>query len=77
VHDLLKKREVKKGLSTLLKPTLLPIDECEEWIWDILESTKALISPHRFRYHFHAVKLVYFLVGKPKLDLSRHFTLYQ
>ena len=25
---------------TLLKPTLLPIDECEEWIWDILDSTK-------------------------------------
>jgi hypothetical protein len=23
-----------------LKPTLLPIDECEEWIWDILDSTK-------------------------------------
>jgi hypothetical protein len=21
-------------------PTLLPIDECEEWIWDILNSTK-------------------------------------
>jgi hypothetical protein len=21
-------------------PTLLPIDECEEWIWDILDSTK-------------------------------------
>jgi hypothetical protein len=21
-------------------PTLLPIDECEEWIWDILGSTK-------------------------------------
>jgi hypothetical protein len=20
--------------------TLLPIDECEEWIWDILDSTK-------------------------------------
>ena len=27
-------------MSTLLKPTLLPIDECEEWIWDILDSTK-------------------------------------
>jgi hypothetical protein len=27
-------------LSTLTKPTLLPIDECEEWIWDILDSTK-------------------------------------
>ena len=23
-----------------LKPTLLPIDECEEWIWDVLDSTK-------------------------------------
>ena len=23
-----------------MKPTLLPIDECEEWIWDILDSTK-------------------------------------
>jgi hypothetical protein len=22
------------------QPTLLPIDECEEWIWDILDSTK-------------------------------------
>jgi hypothetical protein len=22
------------------RPTLLPIDECEEWIWDILDSTK-------------------------------------
>ena len=22
------------------KPTLLPIDECEGWIWDILDSTK-------------------------------------
>ena len=21
-------------------PILLPIDECEEWIWDILDSTK-------------------------------------
>ena len=21
-------------------PTLLPIDECEEWIWDILDSNK-------------------------------------
>ena len=21
-------------------PTKLPIDECEEWIWDILDSTK-------------------------------------
>jgi hypothetical protein len=24
----------------LTSPTLLPIDECEEWIWDILDSTK-------------------------------------
>jgi hypothetical protein len=25
----------------LISPTtLLPIDECEEWIWDILDSTK-------------------------------------
>ena len=24
----------------LKSPTLLPIDECEEWIWDILDSTK-------------------------------------
>ena len=23
-----------------VKPTLLPIDECEEWIWEILDSTK-------------------------------------
>jgi hypothetical protein len=23
-----------------LKPTLLPIDGCEEWIWDILDSTE-------------------------------------
>jgi hypothetical protein len=23
-----------------IKPTLLPIDECEEWIWDVLDSTK-------------------------------------
>jgi hypothetical protein len=22
------------------RPTLLPIDECEEWIWEILDSTK-------------------------------------
>jgi hypothetical protein len=28
-------------LSTpTLKTTLLPIDECEEWIWDVLDSTK-------------------------------------
>ena len=27
-------------MSTALKPTLLPIDECEEWIWDILDSIK-------------------------------------
>jgi hypothetical protein len=24
----------------LTSPTLLPIDECAEWIWDILDSTK-------------------------------------
>jgi hypothetical protein len=24
----------------LTSPTILPIDECEEWIWDILDSTK-------------------------------------
>lgn len=26
-------------MSTMLPLTLLPIDECEEWIWDILDST--------------------------------------
>jgi hypothetical protein len=26
--------------ATTPTPTLLPIDECEEWIWDILDSTK-------------------------------------
>jgi hypothetical protein len=31
---------VKKSISTETKPTLLPIDECEEWIWDILDFTK-------------------------------------
>ena len=24
----------------LTSPSLLPIDECEEWIWDILDSNK-------------------------------------
>ena len=24
----------------MTSPTMLPIDECEEWIWDILDSTK-------------------------------------
>jgi hypothetical protein len=24
----------------VISPTLLTIDECEEWIWDILDSTK-------------------------------------
>ena len=27
-------------LSMEARPTLLPIDECEEWIWDILDCTK-------------------------------------
>lgn len=26
--------------ATTPTPTLLPIDECEEWIWDILDSNK-------------------------------------
>jgi hypothetical protein len=28
------------AISTTLPLILLPIDECEEWIWDILDSTK-------------------------------------
>ena len=28
------------AMSTTSPLTVLPIDECEEWIWDILESTK-------------------------------------
>ena len=28
------------AMSTTSPLTLLPIDECEEWIWDILDSTR-------------------------------------
>jgi hypothetical protein len=27
-------------MEVISAPTLLPIDECEEWIWDILDSNK-------------------------------------
>jgi hypothetical protein len=29
-----------RAMSTTSPLTLLPIDECEEWIWDILDSTR-------------------------------------
>jgi hypothetical protein len=43
VHNLYRKvnqRVMKKQMAMTSKPTLLSIDECEEWIWDILDCTK-------------------------------------
>jgi hypothetical protein len=39
LQDGLVNEEINLSTPTI-KPELLPIDECEEWIWDVLDSTK-------------------------------------
>jgi hypothetical protein len=42
------------------RPTLLPIDECEEWIWDILDRLRMLLKKIAM---ISLGNLIYFILG--------------